>query len=823
MNQWFLSLCDRLRSSVWWQRSIAYAPVLAGLLPLAVVLFALPGEGESFEIVKLCFFGFCILPVSLLFFLRQPGAAPSGLRLLWLGILGISLVWGALRAADTDAFVVAMMHFGVLLSAYGVFRRTLDRDLVRRWLLPVSALLLLIQSGYGMMQYVGFDFLDAINPLYNRLHPPLTGFSGNPNFHATVLGTLLLVILPLRPHTQCVRLLKGASAAGGILSLILLRSFAALIVFGVLCVFLFILQWHQGSKSNGSVRSKRTLFVFAVVAGVAAVAVLGGDFTQLLQRKVEGRVYLTSRALEAIASVHALPGGLGQYFTVFPVIQAQTIAQHPEELRFYTNLQHAHQDLLELAFELGLAGVAALLLLVVPIYRRAFRSIRSGQQGDPDRDIVLSGALASVFIIGVSFSCFPLRLAHTGALCVASLALMDVFTQPFRPSPVRPDSRVQRVAFAGVIVLIHILLGVLLVTQFLNEKKFARGLIALSSDVPASATDDLDFSHSWFARPVMWEYAAALGRYGIDDAAGAEDLLLRLDARIPNHNVKLLLGNIAYRHEDHPGARVWFRAAAELAPASLQIRNNLALSELACGYLQESFVQWSRLLKQSPRYFHARHNLELLSEYGADEGMDEVTPLYAALPRAFPVSPGLAEDALREAGRYASFDCSIGGQDSAGMPYAYGKSDSPDDALRKARLGQLPGVGFGVDCSGLVLNAFRAAVESQGGIFCVTGRSQRDHMTITLDVNASDLYHLNCHPIDADSAVPGDLVFFTPIGKGDSISHTAIVVRRAEGGLDIVDASEIVGRVRVRPLSSIAAIESRYRLQYGRLMLRVMR
>ena len=117
-----------------------------------------------------------------------------------------------------------------------------------------------------------------------------------------------------------------------------------------------------------------------------------------------------------------------------------------------------------------------------------------------------------------------------------------------------------------------------------------------------------------------------------------------------------------------------------------------------------------------------------------------------------------------------------------GMEYEWGGQDTPK----------------GIDCSGLVVNCYAAAVDGTG------------YRLLFDDTTAKNLSEQYTTPMEAPET--GDLVF---MGEDDTVSHVAILEKTEEGMIWFIDASSVSGYVEYRSYET----ENPKILGYGRILI----
>lgn len=354
-----------------------------------------------------------LVPISPAMWTKLPGRAGIAENY---ALLRIPLPW--LPVSETPYLSMATLF--ALLPPFAMFTAILvsDRDRVAAGALiaAVSAAIFLgalqVASGPGSEWY-----------FYPITNSGAVGFFANSNH----MGTLLLAAIPfvaaLLLSGKSQRRLRGRTAAmvtiaGAALGLILVgialnRSLAALLL--ALPVLL-----ATGLMVPAGWRLRWFGIPVAALALTVAIAVLSVNplsstaASQSKEVSVQSRQAIWKKTGEAIAASFPVGTGLGSFANVYPLYE------NPDAVDS-TYVNHAHNDYLELALELGLAGI---LLPVLFIIWWAIRSIRiwSSNLSSPfDR----AATIASAAILAHSVVDYPLRtsaIAAVFAMCIGIIA-----------------------------------------------------------------------------------------------------------------------------------------------------------------------------------------------------------------------------------------------------------------------------------------------------------------------------------------------------------------------------------------------------------------
>ena len=250
-----------------------------------------------------------------------------------------------------------------------------------------------------------------------------TGFFANSNH----MASLLLVTIPfiaaagarLRERSSDVRMRTAglALAFSGIVAIVLgLLLNKSLAGYGlgvpVLLVSLLILF-------GTAARLARAGLVVVGVASIAAVALLwtrpvGTNFDRLgATASVTSRHEIAGNSWALATEFAPIGTGLGSFAAAYPLKEDPAVVD-----RYFVN--HAHNDYLELAVELGLPGIILMALFLVWWARAVLQMLRS-----PASDqYALAGAIASAAILLHSAVDYPLRSSAMMAVMAMCLALL---------------------------------------------------------------------------------------------------------------------------------------------------------------------------------------------------------------------------------------------------------------------------------------------------------------------------------------------------------------------------------------------------------------
>lgn len=393
---------SRATRSLWILVALALALIVVQLVPLPPAVWTrLPGRDVVVH-------GFNLLGID-------PGWRPISLA-----------PYATLATLQALLLPLAMLAATLRLGAYS------DNRLVGALLLGALASILL-----GMLQVSsgGTDWY-----LYRFVNIDVaTGFFANSNH----MAALLLVSLPFvaaiaadhwrRAGKDNARAVILALAGGCILLLgvgIVLADSEAVLLLSLPAAAASVLMALSLSR-----RDRRR--GWAVVAGLVVLTIAGASvyfardgLDDSRATSVSSRVAMWDNSARAAADHLPLGSGLGTFQAVYPLYENPRLVG-----RTYVN--HAHNDYLELALEIGLPGILLLVFFLIWWGRQAVTAWRSPLATFHMK----AAAIASAALLLHSLVDFPLRnaaLSSVFAMCLALLALPRRQAVAGEPGDLRP-------------------------------------------------------------------------------------------------------------------------------------------------------------------------------------------------------------------------------------------------------------------------------------------------------------------------------------------------------------------------------------------------
>jgi len=365
-----------------------------------------------------------------------------------LALLGIPLRWGVVRRTPLDG-VLALL-FGVfavstvasghpfravgwlrppwLLSSYFVVSWWLrDRDHARRMALFVVAAGA-VAGGYGVLQhFTGVDWYREAIGSATRVRPRVPGAEGFAvvGFYRNYLTYAHAMIFPLAWAGAFA--LRGSvlgAVAAVLLTLAIVFSTARGVWIGAAFGGVLLAMLGRGRRGLG-------LVVAGVAVAATAVAISPGLREQAaplftLEGVNAGRAAIYRANLEIIHDHPLLGLGFGRY----KAAATPYYDRHPDADR----RSHAHSNVLQIAAEAGLVGLAAFCLLFAVILRRGFDAVRAATDGGQWATAVGAWVgIATFFLAGLtqySFGDAEVVISLWVAVAVLMQCVDDVRMEP---------------------------------------------------------------------------------------------------------------------------------------------------------------------------------------------------------------------------------------------------------------------------------------------------------------------------------------------------------------------------------------------------------
>lgn len=541
--------------------------------------------------------------------------APVLLVLAW---TGLSAVWAENRYLSLEE----MFFLTSLASIYFVVSKT--RPSLKALSAAVSGTALAV-SVYGLLQFLGFDFLQP---------PPRQAVStlGNVNFAGEFVAAAMFFTAGI--FMTGTKKEKIFSAAAGSLQLAYLMATGArggwIGLAGGAIVF-FVIVSGKGVKT-----SRLLIYILSgLAASLVLISIIGGPETldsvaaraysvfDMEHPSVLVRFHVWQSALEIIKENPAIGAGAGNMQIVYPLFRSL------EEYRIsgtVTQVARAHNDYIETAVDLGIIGLGLFLWILA----EAFRALRQNAKKLSFTEAGIAGATAC--ILASALFGFPLNTPSTALLFWTGLGIISRRGPGRgRPRPVFPGNPAVLPA-AAVILLVFVIFHS--AAWFAADTRLKKALLREEAGDWMMMKEELLASTRYYYPNIQTHHrlAGAYIRLGdIENTYAQLNALLELH---PNHPwAHRALGQIYLQlRQEEKGFRLLERAAA-LNPVFISY---LGRAHLAAGNIERAEHELYRQIKLD---FADEHTYFYLGELYGEKG--EPGRALRAYRRALEINPDM--------------------------------------------------------------------------------------------------------------------------------------------------------------------------------------
>lgn len=375
------------------------------------------------------------LPTSVIQLLREAGPDPS-------------------RAYSTTISMApheTLSHLLLLLTYLAAFYLTLricrQREGIRRLVL-VLVVLAALESFYGLVQYLtGWE--EIVTPLKRISLGAATGTYINRNHFAGLLALILPFAFVLAFYESSKAQQERPGGLARVRDFFIRREFHKLIFWPFLVVILFTALVFSRSRTGilaglvslltlialvvSSSKHRKTWLVLAAVSLFAVslmVIWIGLEPVIFRFEQLEEELAFTGQGRLAVwrDTLHLIRQHpwLGSGFGTFPISYTAVQTAYPSKF-----VNHAHNDYLELASDLGLPGALLFFASLCYLLGRVTRSFRAGPEGFP-RAVALGCAGSVVVLLLISLTDFNLYIPGNALVFSVILGLSYATSVPWR-------------------------------------------------------------------------------------------------------------------------------------------------------------------------------------------------------------------------------------------------------------------------------------------------------------------------------------------------------------------------------------------------------
>jgi len=335
-------------------------------------------------------------------------------RFLIIDIIFISLLTYLILTANFK-YLLLFLLLNVLVFYFSLYFIELDSKIIFSTIFFVA----FIESFIGLVQNYGFDFTGLAH-FYK-----IVGTYTTPTLfvacitHALPVGLALYYLNKNENIKNIILFTMGLILLAVLLSGIRAAWLAALVGTGLF----FLLKDLNLIKIW---LSKRYIKIFTLIAGLVLIMFLTFMLYKIRPASANARLLIWRISLNMIKD-HPITGiGLGDFAIQYMNYQAEFF-KNPANIEHWanvaSNVNHAHNEFLQLFVESGIIGFLLFLAFLFFTYQETFRSIRSKKLNNEDRLIIIGSISAISSILILSFFGFFLYFPYLTIFFIAYLAI----------------------------------------------------------------------------------------------------------------------------------------------------------------------------------------------------------------------------------------------------------------------------------------------------------------------------------------------------------------------------------------------------------------
>ncbi len=538
-----------------------------------------------------------------------PSLSPPMIGLLIAGLLSL---WSA---QDSSA---GLMDWVVLLYFCALY--VLIANTIRSPQQAVALLLGLVGAGswialYALLQYAGL----LAGPPARSGADTMISTLGNRNYVGAFLSGLFLPALALalwRWQSALRRTaLWGSLALSGAVVYLSASKGAWLALSTAVSAFLAI-AWGLHKRSLRGMLIALVPLIFLIMAGFfvfSSPSLLKNLGQPEWARSVELRLWSWKIGLAMFLDHPGLGVGLGQYKLGFLQYKSKLLASGQTAEYYVPRSEHAHNEYVEAAAEMGVLGVVALLWALATLFKGLPQLLKFETALAQPTHRIRIGLFAGVLVLLIDGALdFPLHRPESALMLVVLLGLLHA---PIWASPVEvPRGHLLRLGKSAVFLLLGGVLVVAAIVGLMAYRDFRADLLLesgrrdLEAGRLASAQAKLKGSAEWAFQPAVALFHLGRVHAEMGDLARAIEQLERSLAGRVTEETYLLLAQLHLQRGDDQ--RAWEYVQRLLATEPHPIHKIPAYYVRAvllkrAGQGELALAQLQHIIRQRPDYVDA--------------------------------------------------------------------------------------------------------------------------------------------------------------------------------------------------------------------------
>ncbi len=397
-----------------------------------------------------------------------------------------------------------------------------------------------IESFIGLLQNYGFDFT-ALATFYKIVGTYTTPtlfvacithalpvvlalyyLNKNENIKNIILFTIGLILLAV--------LLSGIRAAW-------LAAFVGIGLFFLLKDLNIIKQWL----------SKRHIKIFTVIASLLLIMFLTLMLYYIRPASANARLLIWRISLNMIKD-HPITGiGLGNFAVQYMNYQAEFF-KNPANIEHWANVagnvNHAHNEFLQIFVETGILGLLLFLAILFFTYQDTFRLIRANRLNEEDRLIIIGSISAISSILVLSFFGFFLYFPYLTIFFIAYLAIIGSILKKYQKGIIEFHlTRSVHLTFLFIITALFLQIAPKMYKEYKARKVWQQALILALYKQPELAIKKYNQIYDTLKDNGEFLFMFGATYVSIDSCQKGIELLERSKLNYNNPKIYIALGN----------------------------------------------------------------------------------------------------------------------------------------------------------------------------------------------------------------------------------------------------------------------------------------
>ncbi|MBU0533275.1 MAG: tetratricopeptide repeat protein [Candidatus Omnitrophica bacterium] len=523
---------------------------------------------------------------------------PSFIALLFL------TAWLILNLLTSSFMYASIREFSRLLTCFFLYFVVVNLINRRKDLIGVVACIIVVFAGLS---------LHGLFDHFHNKNPVIISTFGNPNFFSAYLVTILPVVILLgiynffRKNFFISSLLLILTIIG-IYLVYILDSQGAWLALTVSVLFLLILFRRQIFKPKWRTPILTVVLALCLLGSLWSVQKLPQIKTHLEKEIATGtvgiRVNIWHGTLKMMLARPFLGWGMGTFIIVYPQFRIPEYFLNPHSVNA---TDHAHNEILEFASEIGLIGLGLFLWFLVIIFARAVRTFN--RQSLNLLNIIHAGLIAGAIALFVhNLTCVNLRLEASAIYFYLFLGLISAVCKLYEDAlkdkyPQNEENYFHKKFFTNTILLWLIIpLAILLGLIYTNGTiKLIKSSVYLKTAMVLREQNKWNEAIEQYNKAIYWDnyslkayYRLAFAYAAINKMDEALYTYLKLGELAPDYaDIHYNLGSIYLRMGKWEDAKKRLKRAIELNSYESKIYCNLAAVYMQLGELENAFAQYT--------------------------------------------------------------------------------------------------------------------------------------------------------------------------------------------------------------------------------------